>query len=365
MRKLGVTSNSLVVQGSFLNYGGDAVLGTAKTNPLILEIKRLMAFGYVFRYDIAFFNFGQTLYAPTAPSASDSRLKRTVRHVRNFFYRRMQRLELQILRWRGCTLVIQYQGSDARQGSALRELYSDSHVNDVEANYYSLASDEHKREQIALITPRCKQVYALNPDLLNVLPPGSRFLPYANVDLEDWIPNFRARQSGNLRVGHAPTHRAIKGTEYVLQAIERLQAMGWPVELVLVEGVTNAQARKTYESIDVLVDQLLVGWYGGIAVELMAMGKPVVAYVREADLIHIPREMAQELPVIQSTPKTLEKVLVKLLELPNANWELLQRRSRSYVEKWHNPMVVAEGILADLAEIECDSTSTEDTSNPP
>ena len=263
----------------------------------------------------------------------------------------MQKLELQILELRGCITLVQYQGDDARQGDFLRQHYPYSHVNEVEASYYAPPSDEHKRKQIALITARCHRVYALNPDLLWVLPPGSCFLPYAHIDLDEWTPRYQPRRDGVLRVGHAPTHRAVKGTKYVLEAINELRERGWPIELVLVEGLSNADARKVYQSVDVLVDQLLVGWYGGLAVELMALGKPVIAFIRHADLVHVPHEMVSDLPIFEATRETLSQQLLRMVQMSDTDWESAQRRSRRYVEKWHDPAAISRRILGDAAKM--------------
>ena len=56
------------------------------------------------------------------------------------------------------------------------------------------------------------------------------------------------------------------------------------MELVLIEGMTYEQARQVYPTADLLIDKVLAGWYGGVAVELMALAKPVVCYIREGDL---------------------------------------------------------------------------------
>jgi hypothetical protein len=65
---------------------------------------------------------------------------------------------------------------------------------------------------------------------------------------------------------HAPTHRAVKGTDVLLDAVAQLRAEGLRFELVLVEGVTRTEARRIYEEADLCVDQLFAGWYGGLAV---------------------------------------------------------------------------------------------------
>ncbi len=63
----------------------------------------------------------------------------------------------------------------------------------------------------------------------------------------------------------------------------------------MIENLTHEEALNEYSKIDVLVDQLLAGWYGGLAVEVMSLGKPVVAYIREEDLDFIPKKMKEDI----------------------------------------------------------------------
>ena len=83
---------------------------------------------------------------------------------------------------------------------------------------------------------------------------------------------------------------------------------------MLVENVPHAEVRRIYETADLLVDQVLVGWYGGLAVELMALGKPVVAYLRDTGLELIPPELKNDLPVISASPATLKAILRALVQ---------------------------------------------------
>ena len=115
-------------------------------------------------------------------------------------------------------------------------------------------------------------------------------------------------------VVHAPSDRRVKGTHYVLEAVDRLQRSGIAVELRLVEGLTRDAAVPLYADGDVFVDQLIAGWYGGAAVEAMALGRPVIAFIREDDLSLIPEAMRDELPVVNATPETIDGSLRKLVE---------------------------------------------------
>jgi glycosyltransferase involved in cell wall biosynthesis len=127
----------------------------------------------------------------------------------------------------------------------------------------------------------------------------------------------------------------------VIAAVEALKTEGYPVELVLIEGAPHREARVKYESLDILIDQLFAGWYGGVAVELMALGKPVLVYIRPEDLAFIPDSMQADLPFVQVEPDTLLEALRGVVQMPRPDLNALGRRSRAFVERWHDPKTVA------------------------
>ncbi|MGH8337771.1 MAG: glycosyltransferase, partial [Gammaproteobacteria bacterium] len=94
---------------------------------------------------------------------------------------------------------------------------------------------------------------------------------------------------------------------------------------------------------DLVIDQVLAGWYGGFAVEVMAMGTPVAAYIRDADLACVPPQMIAELPVLRIDPRTLEGDLARLLTEADT-WPAIGQRSRRFVERWHNPRTIASAL---------------------
>jgi hypothetical protein len=144
-----------------------------------------------------------------------------------------------------------------------------------------------------------------------------------------------------IKIVHAPTNRAAKGSALLIEAVEKL-AEKYPVELVLIENISHSEALRLYEQADLVVDQLLAGWYGGFAVEVMKMGKPLAVYIREDDLKYVPEAMVHDLreAVINVNPNNISEVLEMYLQ----NRELLKQKSLAgydYVMKWHDPVYVA------------------------
>ena len=179
------------------------------------------------------------------------------------------------------------------------------------------------------------------------LAPSGRWPEYDVVPpaivLQDWQP-APTEPSETLRVAHAPSKRAVKGTDAVLAAIESLRSRGVPIELDLIEGVPNREARLRYPAADVVIDQLRIGWYGMLAIESMALAKPVVVHLDDQAAAESEEAFGLELPLMRATEQTLEDVLAGLVEVRESLPEL-GRRSREYVEHVHAHTKVARQVL--------------------
>ena len=163
------------------------------------------------------------------------------------------------------------------------------------------------------------------------------------IVLADWEP-APVEPGDVLRVVHAPSKRAVKGTEAVLAAVESLRARGVPIELDLIEGVPNREARLRYAAADVVIDQLRIGWYGMLAIESMALAKPVVVHLDEQAATETEEAFGLQLPLIRADESSLEDVLAGLVEVRDSLPEL-GLRSREYVEHVHAHTTIAGRVL--------------------
>ncbi len=163
-----------------------------------------------------------------------------------------------------------------------------------------------KRRRMELALRLADHAFVSTPDLLLDVP-SAQWMPQC-VETAGHSASVPPSVSGPLRVLHAPSHRGIKGTEHVLAACQQLESEGLGVELRLVEDTSHAEALSLYEWADVAVDQLLLGWYGVFAVELMAMGKPVVCRI-DPEFVRL--SGLPEPPLIGADPGTLVAVLRK------------------------------------------------------
>ncbi len=157
------------------------------------------------------------------------------------------------------------------------------------------------------------------------------------VDLE----NLKVQNNKNnkLLIVHAPTNREIKGTEYILKAINDLQ-LKYDFDFKLIEKMSHEEAMLTYKRADIVIDQLRIGTYGLVSIENMALGKPVISYINEYMLEKYPIE----LPIITSGVENIKEKIEYLIK----NQDILPDiglKGRRYVEKYHDINKVNLDIL--------------------
>lgn len=353
-RLLGLDSVCVAFRRNYISYASDEILWRDGTGTFVAELKRLGLLRRAIRdFDVIHFNSGMPIlpYQTDGRTKSTSLSKKLLRSIYDIYTRCVEFKDLAIVSRFNKVIAVTYQGDDARQGDYCREHFAITHAREVDEEYYTPLGDSIKKKMISCFNRYADRIYALNPDLLYVLPKRAEFLPYANVDLESWRPAEPSSASkGRPIVVHAPTHRGVKGTRYVIEAVNRLKAGNVDFDFILVENMSHARAMKIYEGADLLIDQLLVGWYGGVAAEFMALGKPVIAYIRQEDLGFIPAGMRTELPVINANPSNVYETLRSLLARERGYLSEVGARSRDYVEKWHNPTMVAARLKKDYED---------------
>lgn len=242
-------------------------------------------------------------------------------------------------------LFVTYNGCDARQKyptMAVRKWAACHDKNCYAGQCNSGELDVQRRSAIEKMKRYAHHIWAVNPDLLNFLPSEkSSFLPYA-ISVGDRVAQL-PRHDGILRIAHAPTDRAAKGTQHVIDVCRALaQRYKGQFELDLIENLVREQALDRLQQCDLLVDQLLIGWYGGVAVEAMLLGKAVVVRIENDDLGHISEPMRSELGAafIQSDPDQLYATLEACI-LDRQRVTVAAENGLAFAQKWHDPLAVA------------------------
>lgn len=186
-------------------------------------------------------------------------------------------------------------------------------------------------------------------------PPGLDVIHFQSrsVDLDLWKPGIEIPQhlllpsTNSLRVLHSFASNGrggsvnIKGSNFIEAAISSLQDKGYEIELVSITNLKSTEMRFIQAQCDVIVDQLIYGWWGSTALEGLASGKPVICYLREEFLGNFVSTFPQykgSIPVINATISSVESEIEKLLKSPS----LLKQKgseSRIFAESFLDPSV--------------------------
>ena len=158
---------------------------------------------------------------------------------------------------------------------------------------------------------------------------------YYPLDTEAWRPEPFERE-GPIRVFHSANHRALKGTEFVIAAVDQLLSEGLDIELVLAERLPNSEVRGLLRSCDIVAEQFIHG-YALAAMEAMALGKPVLSnlsdtYYYEVHRLHTGLD---ECPIVSTTVEELAENLRRLANDPELRAKL-GRAGRDYVVRHHS-----------------------------
>jgi glycosyltransferase involved in cell wall biosynthesis len=340
-RELGAESWCVVVEPSPFAYDVDeAVVGGA----LDRERARWRLLRRALRdYDVVHFNFGRSLFPPRLQGRWR---EQPLRLPGRLYADALDMRDLPFLKRAGKVLAVTFQGDDARQATGIDSPFHRALGEQAGEGYYTPRGDALKRRAIAHWDRYADHIFYVNPDLGTFLPRRAEFVPYAHVNPDEWPFAGRPRSYPPVVV-HAPSHRGIKGTQHVLAAVDELRRRGVAIDFRLVEGVDYAAARRVYEQADLLVDQVLVGWYGGLAVEFMALGKPVICHIEENFASrYAPESLVADLPILRAGTADLADVLERTLALPDNSYAEIARRTRAFAERWHDPRAIAGRTIA-------------------
>lgn len=307
LRKKGFQADSAAFSSDFRNYRNDFNIKTRK-----LPLQRLMFFARAMRrYDVFHFFWGVSLL--------------------DFW--RFSALDLPLLKKLNKKVIVHFRGTDVVNIAYYDFLISRALGNAMDPPPRT-RPDQHKK--LLYWKKYADHILVSTPDLLEVVPEAT-LVPQV-MDL-DAVPANNGVANSVFRIGHAPTRRNTKGTDFIVATVDQLKREGYDIDLDLIEQATPDIVLQRFQRCDVGIDQLLSGWYGKVSVELMAMGKPVLCFI--ADKF---KGVYNDLPIVNTTVQTLKEVLLQL----QANRDDLQAmglRCRKYAEKHHDVSQVVDQLL--------------------
>lgn len=320
-RILGLHSESLVFQTYHIardfDFNLERITGwlERRAGGLIVPFRRLLLAWAICRYDVFHFFYDQGLTERTTRFGVNPR-------------------ELELLQRAGKRVYLYAYGADVRRREETLRLGRWNFCSECPEPGRFCACTPENAPVMAAMSSAATAAIALG-DMLTYVP-NARNMHYWPIDTDRVAPALAPSATGPLVIAHAPNHTHFKGSHYLEAAIEALRAEGHAIEYVRIEGVPNSEVIRIFGKAHLIADQFIGGAYGYTALEAMALGRPVLTYVRSPDLC----EAAEECPLINVVPDTLGQVLRWCLS-NRERLDAIGRQGIAYVHRWHTIDAVA------------------------
>lgn len=242
--------------------------------------------------------------------------------------------DLERLQRRGKKMLMHHWGNDVRFHNQAKLMNKYVYTGDSPPN-------KEIHEKLLYLSNYFHEAIVQDNEVLSYVKPyysKVHVLPLA-INLDLFSPIYPSASNSHPLIIHAPTNPDFKGTVIIEKAIHELKS-SFKFKYTRVERLSSTQARTLYRKADIIIDQIRCGTYGLFSVEAMALGKPVIAYIRP-DLAN---SFPTDLPILSANPDNIKDALKNLLENPALRHEL-GTKGPLYVKKYHSSDIIVKKLL--------------------
>lgn len=246
--------------------------------------------------------------------------------------------ELWLLRRLGRKILFIYVGSDSRPPYMNGGLYPGKAEDD-------LPSASVLKSAVCA----CKKMIRLHEryaDYLVNSPATAHFheRPYINwfalgvpklLSVCDKVTDLAPRKTDSVRLLHSPSNPRVKGTDEILDVVERLRLKGHSIELVKIQGMPNETVLQEIARCDFVVDQLYADTpLAAFATEAAVLGKPAVVGGYLADSVRRFIEPSDIPPSLFVAPHDLEAAIERLIVDQEYRLQLGEEARQFVLSRW-------------------------------
>jgi len=254
---------------------------------------------------------------------------------------RRAREDIDALRSSGRNVALLFHGSELRRPRDHTRLTPWSPFYQAQTQVLT-ASLERKTELVhAVLADFDGPVLVSTPDLLDYLP-RAVWVPVV-VGAASFVRTPPALTGRRPVVAHAPSSSWLKGSEWVDPVLQRMEREGLLTYRRL-ENVPPIMVPSLLREVDVVVDQVVMGNPGVLAAQAMAAGRLVLSHLPDP----VRRRFADPPPVVETTPATLEQVLLSVIENPE-HYSQIAARGVEFARKYHDGRMSARVLTAALS----------------
>ncbi|MBL7992757.1 MAG: hypothetical protein JNN25_15080 [Candidatus Kapabacteria bacterium] len=209
--------------------------------------------------------------------------------------------------------------------------------------YYG--SDMRTRGIIAGVQEKACFTFTFEHDH-TLLFPEAKFLfyPYEAPNYAPFVQYQAPIVGESIRIGHAPTNRAAKGTEQILGSLERLKK-DFPIEIVLIEKMPHPEALRTKAQCHLFIDQIGELGYGVNSLESLAMGIPTAVELMPDFERFLENHSGDEAHPFYTIRRARLDEDVRFVLSDIQQWQNRGRKGKEWVKRHHATEAVVDTYL--------------------
>lgn len=265
---------------------------------------------FFWKYDVFFFLSGETLLT-----------------------RKLRPLEFRLYKLLGKRIVMLFVGADIRSPKYLQ--WKSEHIFE-----YLKGTEEPKKTepfQDKLIRDARKfaeKIFVSTPDLLDIIPEAEYFP--VMLDIEQFSRDLEAAEpfekpDDEIWILHAPSGPVNKGSKHIHHVLRIFEKeSNCKVKLVIPTEHHEAETRsytltrydllRYYKSCDIVIDQMIIGWYGMQSVEALYAGCKVICYIDEKYFQFLDKDSPIIISSVENLLKTLHGVVRQANNKNGSEW---------------------------------------------
>lgn len=243
--------------------------------------------------------------------------------------------DLPLIRAKGKKMIMHHWGNDVR-------FHDQARVNNPYVYTGDSPPNEVIDERLKKISAYIDEAIVQDEEVLPYVQPYYRkvhVLPIA-IDLRSFEPSYPKVNKKKPLLLHAPTNPDFKGTVYIERALAQLK-QHYDFEYRRIEKMRHDDVIALYRHADLIIDQILCGSYGLLSVESMALGKPVITFIRP----DLRKSFPDDLPIVSAHPDNIKEKIESLLLDPQKRKDLGEQ-GRRYAEKYHASDKLVDKLLS-------------------
>jgi hypothetical protein len=216
--------------------------------------------------------------------------------------RKLMSIELSIYKLLKKKIIFHFVGADIRNSEILYwrnenpEKYFNHHLKNQPP-----VQTEWQKKLCEYALKYADIIFVSTPDLLHYFKDLQKvyFIPvFLNIEkfekeYIETINNFDKKNTKKnmITILHAPSNKKVKGTDYISKIIRNIQTNYVSIEFLDTSDPKYSEAihppytvskytlYELYNKADIVIDQILIGWYGLQSVESLYLGKETISYI--------------------------------------------------------------------------------------